>query len=90
MTAQMATPPRTTLAPWRDPTLDPETRVDALIREMTLKEKIAQLFGVWVGASDEGAEVAPHQHDMEEPVDLDVLVPDGLGSADPPFRDGSR
>lgn len=85
MTAQMATPPRTTLAPWRDPTLDPETRVDALIREMTLKEKIAQLFGVWVGASDEGAEVAPHQHDMEEPVDLDDLLPDGLGQLTRPL-----
>ncbi|QNS02248.1 beta-xylosidase/alpha-l-arabinosidase [Streptomyces xanthii] len=81
----MATPPRTALAPWRDPSLDPETRVDALIREMTLKEKIAQLFGVWVGASDEGAEVAPHQHDMEEPVDLDELIPDGLGQLTRPF-----
>ncbi|MFE1549910.1 beta-glucosidase [Streptomyces sp. NPDC058718] len=52
---------------------------------MTLKEKIAQLYGVWVGASDEGAEVAPHQHDMEEPVDLDDLLPDGLGQLTRPF-----
>ncbi|MEU2549305.1 glycoside hydrolase family 3 N-terminal domain-containing protein [Streptomyces roseolus] len=81
----MATPPHTALAPWRNPALDPETRVDALIREMTLKEKAAQLFGVWVGASDEGAEVAPHQHDMEEPVDLDALLPDGLGQLTRPF-----
>ncbi|MFF8280120.1 beta-glucosidase [Streptomyces lateritius] len=52
---------------------------------MTLKEKIAQLYGVWVGASDEGAEVAPHQHDMEEPVDLDDLLSDGLGQLTRPF-----
>ncbi|WP_395367719.1 beta-glucosidase family protein [Streptomyces sp. YH02] len=52
---------------------------------MTLKEKIAQLFGIWVGASDEGAEVAPHQHDMEAPADLDELLPDGLGQLTRPF-----
>ncbi|WP_240981657.1 MULTISPECIES: glycoside hydrolase family 3 N-terminal domain-containing protein [unclassified Streptomyces] len=52
---------------------------------MTLPEKIAQLFGVWVGASDDGAEVAPHQHDMEEPVDLDALLPTGLGQLTRPF-----
>ncbi|MFE4306208.1 beta-glucosidase [Streptomyces sp. NPDC056891] len=52
---------------------------------MTLEEKVAQLFGVWVGASDEGAEVAPHQHDMEAPVDLDDLLPDGLGQLTRPF-----
>ncbi|MEU8540944.1 glycoside hydrolase family 3 N-terminal domain-containing protein [Streptomyces sp. NPDC048717] len=46
---------------------------------MTLEEKTAQLVGVWVGASAEGAEVAPHQHDMEEVVDLDALLPNGLG-----------
>ncbi|MFI8320163.1 beta-glucosidase [Streptomyces sp. NPDC085529] len=73
------------LPAWRDPALSAEDRVDALIREMTLKEKTAQLYGVWVGASDEGAEVAPHQHDMEEPADLDALLPDGLGQLTRPF-----
>nr|WP_173318108.1 glycoside hydrolase family 3 N-terminal domain-containing protein [Streptomyces fulvorobeus] len=52
---------------------------------MTLQEKIAQLFGVWVGASDEGAEVAPYQHDMEEAVALDDLLPHGLGQLTRPF-----
>ncbi|MCX2179544.1 glycoside hydrolase family 3 C-terminal domain-containing protein [Streptomyces sp. SKN60] len=52
---------------------------------MTLPEKLAQLFGVWVGASDEGAEVAPYQHDMKETVDLDALLPDGLGQLTRPF-----
>ncbi|MFH9230768.1 glycoside hydrolase family 3 N-terminal domain-containing protein [Streptomyces globisporus] len=71
--------------PWRDPALAPGARADALIAVMTLQEKISQLFGVWVGASDEGAEVAPFQHDMEEAVDLDDLLPHGLGQLTRPF-----
>ncbi|MFD0573993.1 beta-glucosidase [Kitasatospora gansuensis] len=52
---------------------------------MTLREKTAQLVGVWVGASDEGGEVAPHQHEMEAPPDLDELLPYGLGQLTRPF-----
>ncbi|MFC9491086.1 glycoside hydrolase family 3 protein, partial [Streptomyces hydrogenans] len=85
MTATVAPEPQSPLPAWNDPRLGTEARVDALLGEMTLQEKIAQLFGVWVGASDEGAEVAPHQHDMEETVDLDALLPDGLGQLTRPF-----
>lgn len=67
------------VSPWNDTTASVAARVDALIDAMTLREKTAQLYGVWVGASDEGGEVAPHQHDMEEAVDLDALLPTGLG-----------
>ncbi|MCK1819934.1 glycoside hydrolase family 3 C-terminal domain-containing protein [Streptomyces sp. XM83C] len=70
---------------WNDPAQDIDTRVTALIEAMTVEEKIAQLFGVWVGASAEGGEVAPHQHDMEEAVDLDALLPAGLGQLTRPF-----
>nr|WP_234386425.1 glycoside hydrolase family 3 N-terminal domain-containing protein [Streptomyces sp. ERV7] len=52
---------------------------------MTLREKTAQLFGVWVGASDEGGDIAPHQHEMEDPPDLDTLLPYGLGQLTRPF-----
>ncbi|MBO8185285.1 glycoside hydrolase family 3 C-terminal domain-containing protein [Streptomyces sp. DW4-2] len=52
---------------------------------MTLEEKTAQLVGVWVGTTDEGSEVAPHQHDMEDPVQLDDLLPYGLGQLTRPF-----
>lgn len=55
------------------------SRVEQLIDAMTVEEKIAQLYGVWVGASDSGGDVAPHQHDVEEVVDLDALLPAGLG-----------
>jgi beta-xylosidase len=71
--------------PWQDPALTPGARADALIAAMTLREKISQLFGVWVGASDEGGEVAPFQHDMEEAVALDDLLPHGLGQLTRPF-----
>ncbi|MFF4693355.1 glycoside hydrolase family 3 N-terminal domain-containing protein [Streptomyces sp. NPDC001307] len=70
---------------WNDPTQDIAVRVSALIDAMTLEEKIGQLYGVWVGASAEGGEVAPHQHDMEEAVDLDALLPAGLGQLTRPF-----
>jgi beta-xylosidase len=52
---------------------------------MTLDEKLAQLYGVWVGASVDGGEVAPHQHDMDDHVDLDELLPRGLGQLTRPF-----
>ncbi|BDV32015.1 beta-glucosidase family protein [Microbacterium terricola] len=61
------------------------TRVDELIAQMTLEEKIAQLYGVWVGASDEGGDVAPHQHDLDDAVDLDEILPSGLGQLTRPF-----
>ncbi|MFF3064586.1 beta-glucosidase [Oerskovia sp. NPDC057915] len=74
-----------TLPVWSDPSVGTATRVKALMAEMTLREKVAQLFGVWVGASAEGGEVAPHQHDMEDGVDLDAILPDGLGQLTRPF-----
>ncbi|WP_239934511.1 glycoside hydrolase family 3 N-terminal domain-containing protein [Streptomyces sp. CBG31] len=86
--AGTGTPPAATdrlTGPWHDTSLTPEARADALLAAMTLQEKTAQLVGVWVGASDEGGEVAPFQHDMEEPVDLDELLPYGLGQLTRPF-----
>ncbi|OEV39671.1 glycosyl hydrolase [Kitasatospora aureofaciens] len=70
---------------WRDTSLAPEARADALIAAMTLREKTAQLVGVWVGADADGEEVAPHQHEMEPPPDLDTLLPFGLGQLTRPF-----
>jgi len=52
---------------------------------MTLEEKTAQLYGVWVGAATDGGEVAPHQHDLDDEVDLDHLLPRGLGQLTRPF-----
>ncbi|HWR85341.1 MAG TPA: glycoside hydrolase family 3 N-terminal domain-containing protein [Rhodoglobus sp.] len=61
-------------------------QVDELIAGMSLREKIAQLYGVWVGAGADGGEVAPNQHEMSGgDVDLDALLPDGLGQLTRPF-----
>ncbi|QKJ21054.1 glycoside hydrolase family 3 C-terminal domain-containing protein [Microbacterium hominis] len=70
---------------WRDPARTPDERADALLRQMTIAEKVAQLYGVWVGASDDGDDVAPHQHDMSEELDLDAILPAGLGQLTRPF-----
>jgi beta-xylosidase len=73
-------------AAWRDTDRPLDERVEALIAEMTLDEKLAQLYGVWVGASDDGhADVAPHQHDLNDDVDLDAILPAGLGQVTRPF-----
>ncbi|WP_153037091.1 beta-glucosidase [Amycolatopsis sp. YIM 10] len=46
---------------------------------MNTREKLAQLFGVWVGI-DAAGEMAPHQHDFAiEPGDWDRLVGSGIG-----------
>lgn len=68
-----------TTAPWRDPALPAADRVDALLTRMTLEEKTAQLYGVWVGAATDGQGVAPHQHDMTVEHDWDELITHGLG-----------
>ncbi|MEW2133408.1 glycoside hydrolase family 3 N-terminal domain-containing protein [Streptomyces sp. NPDC005435] len=66
-----------TTAPWRDPALPAADRVADLLSRMTLEEKTAQLYGVWVGA--EGGEVAPLQGEMSEVTDWDGLIAHGLG-----------
>ena len=76
---------KTHSAPWRDTASTPQERADSLIAAMTLREKTAQLFGVWVGASTEGGEVAPHQNEMNPAVDLDEILPNGLGQLTRPF-----
>ncbi|MGW6296749.1 beta-xylosidase/alpha-l-arabinosidase [Streptomyces sp. NPDC055058] len=85
MTATVAVETTPEIPLWNDPSQSVSDRVDALIGAMTPEEKTAQLYGVWVGASDQGGEVAPHQHDMEEAVDLDTLLPAGLGQLTRPF-----
>ncbi|MFJ8532973.1 glycoside hydrolase family 3 N-terminal domain-containing protein [Streptomyces sp. NPDC093591] len=68
-----------TTAPWRDPALPAAARVDDLLSRMTLQEKTAQLYGVWVGAATDGDGVAPHQHDMTTDYEWDELIALGLG-----------
>ncbi|RPF35654.1 glycoside hydrolase family 3 N-terminal domain-containing protein [Streptomyces sp. TLI_185] len=68
-----------TTAPWRDPALPAAARVDDLLSRMTLEEKTAQLYGVWVGAATDGDGVAPLQSEMTADYDWDELITHGLG-----------
>ncbi|MFD8497180.1 beta-glucosidase [Amycolatopsis sp. NPDC059657] len=75
----MTTEPATPSPPWQDPAADPGERVRALMARMTPREKIAQLYGIWVGI-DSGGEMAPHQHDFADAkLDWDELVGHGVG-----------
>ncbi|MFD5320551.1 glycoside hydrolase family 3 N-terminal domain-containing protein [Streptomyces sp. NPDC127098] len=55
--------------PWRDPSLSPDDRVEALLAAMTTEEKLAQLGAYWprvvAEAQAEGADVAPMQSAFE-------------------------
>ena len=81
----MSSEPVSPTSGWRDKTLDTATRVAALMAQMTVEEKVAQLYGVWVGADSAGAGVAPHQHDLAVPPDFDELITVGIGQLTRPF-----
>ncbi|MFF4251130.1 glycoside hydrolase family 3 N-terminal domain-containing protein [Streptomyces sp. NPDC001663] len=74
-----------TTAPWRDPALPAAARVEDLLSRMTLEEKTAQLYGVWVGADTDGDGVAPLQREMSSDYDWDELITQGLGQLTRPF-----
>ncbi len=60
MTALDATTPAgRALRPWQDPTLPVAARVDALLAEMTLEEKVGQLGSRWVGNAMRAQEDKP-------------------------------
>lgn len=61
-------------------------RVAALVADMTLEEKLAQLVGLWMGAEANGAGVAPMQDSMEsEAGGFDEFARNGLGQFTRPF-----
>jgi beta-xylosidase len=64
---------------WRDPAAPPAERVRDLLSRMTLREKIAQLYGVWVGVDAARGEVVPHQHEFAPVPGWDTLIDAGLG-----------
>jgi beta-xylosidase len=64
---------------WRDPAADPEVRLDTLIAEMTLAEKIAQLGSVWLGFDAVTGEVAPMQNIFSRNLAWPEAGADGLG-----------
>ncbi|WP_158843588.1 beta-xylosidase/alpha-l-arabinosidase [Saccharothrix deserti] len=74
---------------WADPGRPTGERVAALLAELTLEEKLAQLVGVWVGISETDQEVAPAQHEFAEPLPpWDELTKPGLGQLTRVFGTG--
>ncbi len=66
-------------ASWWDSSATTADRVADLMARMTVREKIAQLYGVWL-AGDSGGAVAPFQHEMvPADTDWDALIKAGLG-----------
>jgi beta-glucosidase len=65
---------------WQDPTAATADRVGDLLARMSGREKVAQLYGIWVGIDGAGGNVAPHQHELASALpDWDELIVDGLG-----------
>ncbi len=79
------TPPPAVDFAFQDASLPLAERVESLVSQMTLQEKVGQLMGVWVGASDAGEPVAPHQHLQHPAADLEGLMPHGIGQLTRPF-----
>ncbi|HEX3831003.1 MAG TPA: glycoside hydrolase family 3 N-terminal domain-containing protein [Solirubrobacteraceae bacterium] len=72
--------------PWLDTDVSADERVADLLGRMTLREKVAQLYGVWVGVDGDTGAVAPHQHEQTgSPPDFDELIINGLGQLTRPF-----
>ncbi len=71
--------------PWRDPARSANERVADLVGRMTLREKVGQLYGVWLGQSSSEEDVAPFQHELVEDIDWPELIKNGLGQLTRPF-----
>ncbi|WP_432825196.1 beta-glucosidase [Dactylosporangium sp. CA-092794] len=65
---------------WRDATLPIDARVADLMARMSLREKVAQMYGAWLHVDETAGEVAPHQSDQApDPIDWPELIRHGLG-----------
>ena len=67
------------MRPWTDTSLPIAERVESLLGEMTLDEKLAQLGSAWVGANLGSGNVAPLQEAFGDPLTFDQASADGLG-----------
>jgi beta-xylosidase len=74
------------IAWWQDPARPVAERVADLLGRLTLQEKVAQLYGVWLGQSTSDGEVAPFQHDLVgQDLNWSALIKNGLGQLTRPF-----
>ncbi|HEU4545440.1 MAG TPA: glycoside hydrolase family 3 protein, partial [Microlunatus sp.] len=66
-------------AVWRDPARPADERVDALLAEMTLPEKVAQLGSIWLGFDSASGDVAPMQNVFSRATSITEATAHGLG-----------
>ncbi|MFF4798867.1 glycoside hydrolase family 3 N-terminal domain-containing protein [Streptomyces sp. NPDC001351] len=71
--------------PWADPACPRDDRVEALLAEMTLEEKLAQLGSAWPGVERVSGNVAPMQDVFARHTDFGQASKDGLGHLTRPF-----
>ncbi|MDQ3788439.1 MAG: glycoside hydrolase family 3 C-terminal domain-containing protein, partial [Actinomycetota bacterium] len=72
--------------PWRDPARSVDERVADLVGRMTLREKLGQLYGVWLGQSATDDQVAPFQHELvDDDLNWPELIKNGIGQLTRPF-----
>jgi beta-glucosidase-like glycosyl hydrolase len=67
------------LRPWTDTSVPLAERVESLLGEMTLDEKLAQLASVWIGAELGSGNVAPLQEAFADPVPFEQASASGIG-----------
>ncbi len=71
---------------WNDPARSRDERVEALLTEMTLEEKLAQLGSIWVGVERVSGNVAPMQDVFARHTDdYGQARKDGIGHLTRPF-----
>ncbi|OXY85259.1 glycoside hydrolase family 3 N-terminal domain-containing protein [Streptomyces diastatochromogenes] len=71
--------------PWADPACPRDDRVEALLAEMTLEEKLAQLGSAWPGVESVSGNVAPMQDVFARHTEFASASKDGLGHLTRPF-----
>ena len=86
--APPAPPPRGTHHDhtWADPACPRTDRVDALLAEMTLEEKLAQLGSAWAGVERDSGNVAPMQDVFARHTDFERGQKGRPGPPHPPLR----
>ncbi|WEH13142.1 glycoside hydrolase family 3 N-terminal domain-containing protein [Streptomyces sp. VNUA24] len=71
--------------PWADPACPRDDRVEALLAQMTLEEKLAQLGSAWPGVEHVSGNVAPMQDVFARHTEFEQASKDGLGHLTRPF-----
>ncbi|QFZ72134.1 glycosyl hydrolase [Streptomyces fagopyri] len=64
---------------WRDASAPADDRVRDLMSRMSLREKVAQLSGIWVGADPTDGQVAPQHESAPKPAPWPDLIRHGVG-----------